>query len=67
MNDSVIGLTLVSAILIWEILHFLGLNSWNNHHFNLEIGIRLIESSKDFVMRFIRITEKNSSSNFSIH
>jgi hypothetical protein len=66
MNDSVIGLTLVSAILIWEILHFLGLNSWNNHHFNLEIGIRLIESSKDFVMRFILIIHKNSSSNFSI-
>lgn len=51
MNDSVLDLTLVSAILIWEVLHFLGLNSWNNRNFDLEICIKLIENSKDFVMK----------------
>lgn len=51
MNDSVLDLALVSAILIWEVLHFLGLNSWDNHNLNLEICIKLIESSKDFVRK----------------
>ncbi len=49
MNYLVLDLTVVSAILFWEILHFLGLNSWNNEHFNLEICIKLIENSKNFV------------------
>ena len=49
IDDLVVDLTLVSAILFWEVLHFLGLNSWNNTNFNLEICIKKIENSKDFV------------------
>ena len=54
MNESVIDLTLVSAILIWEILHFLGLNSWVNDNFNLDICIKLVESSKSLASKRFR-------------
>ena len=49
MNSLVLDLTIVSALLFWEILHFLGLNSWNSTDFNLEICVKLIENSKYFV------------------
>lgn len=48
-KDLVFDLTIVSAILLWDILHFLSLNSWNNEHFNLVLCVKLIESSKSFV------------------
>jgi len=49
MQESVNDLCLVSAILLWEILTFLKLNSWTNEYFNYDICIQIIENSKSLV------------------
>ncbi|CAF0746137.1 unnamed protein product [Brachionus calyciflorus] len=46
MKAQLLDLTLVSCILLWEILHFISLNSWNGADFNLEILIKIIEKSE---------------------
>lgn len=53
MQELVIDLSLVSAILLWEILTFLKLNSWSNQYFNYDICIQTIEDSKSIVNKFI--------------
>ncbi len=49
MQESVSDLCLVSAVLLWEILTFLKLNSWSNEYFNYDICIQAIENSKSIV------------------
>ena len=49
MEESLFDLTLVSSVLLWEILHFLKLNLWDNEYFNYDICIQLIENSKSIV------------------
>ena len=50
MKMAIIDLALVSAILLWEILNFLKLNSWNNEYFNYDICIKTIEDSHSLVI-----------------
>lgn len=55
MHELVVDLAIVSTVLLWEILHFMGLNSWNNNHFNLDICIKSIENSKHLGLFLNRI------------
>ena len=49
MMELISDLSLVSSILLWEILNFLNLNSWSNEHFNFDKCIEKIEASKNLV------------------
>jgi len=49
MFELLSDLSLVSWILIWEILNFLNLNSWTNEHFSFDKCIEKIESSTNLV------------------
>ena len=49
MNALIPELVVVSGILLFEILHLLSLNSWNNTDFTLEICVKSIEESKHLV------------------
>lgn len=45
-------LTVVTGILMWEILHFLSLSTWNSADFNLDLCVKAIDTSNVFIVSF---------------
>jgi hypothetical protein len=49
MDELVLEFTLISGILMYEILLFLSMPSWNSEHFSLGISVKMVEESKHLV------------------